>query len=81
MCIYGMYKNGTDEPICRAGIEIQTKRTDLWAQPEKKRVEQTKRVALRRRKALEKEMATHSSILAWSIPWTEEPGRPWSIGS
>ena len=25
--------------------------------------------------ALEKEMATHSSILAWRIPWTEEPGR------
>ena len=24
--------------------------------------------------ALEKEMATHSSILAWEIPWTEEPG-------
>ena len=24
---------------------------------------------------LEKEMTTHSSILAWSIPWTEEPGR------
>ena len=23
---------------------------------------------------LEKEMATHSSILAWNIPWTEEPG-------
>ena len=23
----------------------------------------------------EKEMATHSSILAWKIPWTEEPGR------
>ena len=30
---------------------------------------------------LVKEMATHSSILAWRIPWTEEPGRPWSIGS
>ena len=27
---------------------------------------------------LEKEMATHSSILAWKIPWTEEPGRPYS---
>ena len=27
---------------------------------------------------LEKEMATHSSILAWEIPWTEEPGRPQS---
>ena len=24
---------------------------------------------------MEKEMATHSSILAWRIPWTEEPGR------
>ena len=31
--------------------------------------------------ALEKEMATHSSILAWRIPWTEEPGEPQSMGS
>ena len=30
---------------------------------------------------LEKEMATHSSILAWRIPWTEEPGGLRSIGS
>ena len=30
---------------------------------------------------LEKEMATHSSILAWRIPWTEEPGRVQSMGS
>ena len=30
---------------------------------------------------LEKEMATHSSILAWEIPWTEEPGRLQSIWS
>ena len=30
---------------------------------------------------LEKEMATYSSILAWRIPWTEEPGRLWPIGS
>ena len=30
---------------------------------------------------LEKEMATHSSTLAWKIPWTEEPGRPQSMGS
>ena len=30
---------------------------------------------------LEKEMATHSSILAWRIPWTEEPGRPQSMRS
>ena len=31
--------------------------------------------------ALEKEMATHSSTLAWKIPWTEEPGRLQSMGS
>ena len=31
--------------------------------------------------ALEKEMATHSSTLAWHIPWTEEPGRLQSMGS
>ena len=30
---------------------------------------------------LEKEMATHSSILAWRIPWKEEPGGLYSIGS
>ena len=30
---------------------------------------------------LEKKMATHSSILAWRIPWTEEPGRLQSLGS
>ena len=30
---------------------------------------------------LEKEMATHSSVLAWKIPWTEEPGKLQSIGS
>ena len=29
---------------------------------------------------LAKEMATHSSILAWEIPWTEEPGRLQSMG-
>ena len=30
---------------------------------------------------LEKEMATHSSTLAWKIPWMEEPGRLQSMGS
>ena len=30
---------------------------------------------------LEKEMATYSSVLAWRIPWTEEPGRLQSMGS
>ena len=30
---------------------------------------------------LEKKLASHSSILAWRIPWTEEPGRQESMGS
>ena len=31
--------------------------------------------------SLEKGMTTHSSILVWKIPWTEESGRPQSMGS
>ena len=37
--------------------------------------------SLGREDPLEKEMATHSSILAWRIPWTEELGRLQSTGS
>ena len=37
--------------------------------------------SLGREDPLEKEMATYSSILAWRIPWTEEPGRLQSVGS
>ena len=37
--------------------------------------------SLGREDLLEKEMATHSSILAWKIPWTEEPGRLPAMGS
>ena len=37
--------------------------------------------SLGREDLLEKEMATHSGILAWKIPWTEEPGRLQSMGS
>ena len=36
--------------------------------------------ALGREDPLEKEMATHSGILAWRIPWTEKPGRLQSLG-
>ena len=36
---------------------------------------------LDREDLLEKEMATHYSILAWKIPWMEEPGRLQSMGS
>ena len=36
--------------------------------------------SLGREDPLEKEMAIHSCILAWRIPWTEEPGRQQSMG-
>ena len=36
--------------------------------------------SLGREDPLEEGMATHSSILAWRIPWTAEPGGVWSIG-
>ena len=37
-------------------------------------IQKTEIQSLGRENPLEKEMATHSSILAWKIPWTEEPG-------
>ena len=42
---------------------------------------ETRVLSLGREDPLEKEMATHSSTLAWKIPWTEEPGRLQSMGS
>ena len=38
-------------------------------------MQETQIQSLGREDPLEKGMATHSSILAWGIPWTEEPGR------
>ena len=37
-------------------------------------MQETQVQSLGQEDSLEKEMATHSSILAWKIPWTEEPG-------
>ena len=48
-------------------INLGTKRIAYWGSP--------------RGDQPEKAMATHSSILAWKIPWTEEPGRLQSMGS
>ena len=44
-------------------------------------VRETQVQSLGQEDPLEEEMATHSSILAWKIPWTEEPGRLQSMGS
>ena len=42
--------------------------------------QETQVQSLGREDPLEKEIATHSSILAWRIPWTEEPGGLQSMG-
>ena len=44
-------------------------------------IQKTWILSLGREDPLEEEMATHSSILAWRIPWTEEPGGLQSMGS
>ena len=44
-------------------------------------IQETRVQSLGKEDLLEKEMETHSSILAWRIPWTEEPGRLQSMRS
>ena len=44
-------------------------------------MQETRVQSLGQKDALEKEMATHSSILAWEIPWTEKPGGLQSLES
>ena len=44
-------------------------------------MQETQVWSLGREDALEKEMTTHSSILAWKIPWPEEPGGPQAMRS
>ena len=44
-------------------------------------MQETQVLSLGREDPLEEGMATHSSILAWKIPWTEEPGGLQSMGS
>ena len=44
-------------------------------------IQETQVRSLGREDPLEKELATYSSILAWGIPWTEEPGGLQSAGS
>ena len=57
--------------------------TSLVAQTIKRlpTVWETRVQSLGREDLLEKEMATHSSILTWRIPWMEKPGRLQSMGS
>ena len=49
--------------------------------PTVKELQETQLQSLGQEDPLEAEMATHSSILAWEIPWTEEPGKQQSMRS
>ena len=62
---------------------IMAGRTSLLAQMVKRlpTMRETQVQSLGWEDPLEKDMAPHSSTLAWKIPWTEEPGRLQSMGS
>ena len=45
------------------------------------KIQEAQVLSLGQKDPLEKEMTTHSSILAWKTPWTEKPGRQQSMGS
>ena len=59
--------------LCRASLVAQTVKRlpTMW---------ETRVQSLGWEDLLEKEMATHSSTLAWKIPWMEKLGRLWSMG-
>ena len=61
------------------GLHSDTAIKNLPAKKKKKilpAMQETRFQSLGQEGPLEKEMTTHSSILAWKIPWTEEPGGP-----
>ena len=64
------------------GYPLQCSWTSLVAQPVKNLpvTQKTRDRSLGQEDALEKRTAIHCSILAWRIPWTEEPGRLQSMG-
>ena len=70
-------------PGIQASCEKATDLSELVAQRLKRlpTMRETWVRSLGRADPLEKEMATHSSILAWRIPWTEKPGGLQSTGS
>ena len=80
------FKKQVMSPKCNRNTNtftVKSIRTSLVAQTVKRlsTMRETRLRTLGWEDPLEKEMATHSSTLAWKIPWTGEPGRLQSIGS
>jgi len=60
---------------------VRCKEFDTTQQLNNKQMQEMRVQLLSQEDSLEKEMAAHSSVLAWRIPWTEEPGGLQSTGS
>ena len=73
-CCSAIKRNACESVLMRASLVAQRLKS-LSA------VQETWVRSLSQEDPLEKEMATHSSILAWRIPWREEPGRLQSMGT
>ena len=74
------------QELCKINETQQTTKASLMAQrvknlPAMQETQETWVLSLDQEDPLEKEIATHSSILTWRIPWTEEPGGLQSMGS
>ena len=78
--VSSLFGEGNGNPLQYSCLENSVDRGAWWAAVHGVAQTQTrlKRLSMH---ALEKEMATHSSILAWKIPGTEEPGGLLSMGS
>ena len=78
-----MISHFEDSIQCSVMIYIGKESKSGVAQPVKNLpiMQETRFQSLGQEDPLEKEMATHSNIPAWRIPWTEEPGRLQSMGS
>ena len=79
----GFAKEEKQKEIISNGLTCSQKIASLIDQSVKNlpTMQETWVLSLSQQDPLEKEMATHSSILAWKSPWTEEPGGLQSMGS
>ena len=78
---YYLFLRATGTGIKQFKSSVLEGRASLVAQTLKNllAMQETQVRSLGQEAPLEKGMATHSSILAWRIPWTEEPGKPQSM--
>ena len=75
VCNNGLYQGGSNSENVSPYAFLRFFRNSIYDQ------RKVKRYSIKYRAFRQREMATHSSILAWRIPWTEEPGRLQSTGS